>query len=223
MTHKVHPKAFRIKEMSDWGSKGFYNKDFPGFLKQDLIIRDFLKKRLKDCGLEEIEIERFPEKIKIVVSSSRPGLIIGRGGSGIEEIKKNLQKELLKALGGPEKSKKGVFPSLKIEIKEIRDIWSNPNLVIGWIAQRIERRMNFRKVMKQALEKIILMKGIEGARIEVAGRLNGAEISRREWVSSGRMPRQTIRSDIKYGFGEAHCSYGIIGIKVWIFKGEQFD
>lgn len=221
MTHKVHPKIFRIKEISDWDSRGFYNKNLPEYLEEDFRIREILKKRLKDCGVEKIEIERFPAKINIIISSSRPGLIIGRGGSGIEEIKKDLKKEIIQKA----KRVKGAarpLSEVKIEIKELRDIWANPNLVIEWIAQRIERRMNHRRVMKQALSKIEAAKSVKGARIELSGRLNGAEIARREWLKIGRLPRQTLRADINYGLGLARCSYGVIGIKVWIYKGDKF-
>jgi small subunit ribosomal protein S3 len=217
MSHKVHPKAFRIKEMSDWQSAGFYNKNLPRFLEEDFWIRKILKERLKECGIEEIKIERFADKLNILIASSRPGLVIGRGGSGIEETKKHLQKQLLKKF----KDKK--FPVIKIEIKEIRDIWANPNLVAEWIAQRLQKRMNHRRVMKQVLSKISTMKAVKGARIELSGRLNGSEIARREWLKQGNLPRQTIRSDIRYAFGEARCSYGTIGIKVWIYLGEKFS
>jgi len=222
MSHKVHPKAFRIKEMSDWQSVGFYNKDIPKYLEQDFQIRKILQERLKECGVEEIKIERFVDKINIIIASSRPGLIIGRGGSGIEETKKDLQKKLLEKFD-KDKNGKVSFPMIRIEIKEIRDIWANPNLVIGWIAQRLQRRMNHRRVTKQALSKILTMKLVKGARIEVAGRLNGSEIARREWLREGNLPRQTIRADIRYSSGEAHCSYGVIGIKVWIYMGERFS
>jgi small subunit ribosomal protein S3 len=220
MSHKVHPKAFRIKEMSDWQSVGFYNKNIPKYLEEDFHIREILGEKLKDCGIEEIKIERFADKLNIVIASSRPGLVIGRGGSGIEETKKYLQKELLRRL---KKRGKAGFPTIKIEIKEIRDIWANPYLVAEWVAQRLQKRMNHRKVMKQALSKISSMKNVKGSRIELSGRLNGAEISRREWLKQGNLPRQTIRSDIRYAFGEARCSYGVIGIKVWIYMGEKFE
>lgn len=220
MSHKVHPKAFRIKEMSDWQSVGFYNKNIPKYLEEDFHIRRILSEKLKDCGVEEIKVERFADKLNIVISSSRPGLIIGRGGSGIEETKKYLQKNLLRKF-----KKRGAseIPTIKIEIKEIRDIWANPYLVAEWIAQRLQKRMNHRKVMKQALSKILSMKFVKGARIELSGRLNGAEIARREWLKEGNLPRQTIRSDIRYAFGEARCSYGTIGIKVWIYMGDKFS
>lgn len=220
MSHKVHPKAFRIKEMSDWQSVGFYNKNIPKYLEEDFHIRKILEEKLKDCGVEEIKIERFADKLNIVIASSRPGLVIGRGGSGIEETKKYLQKELLRRL---KKRGKTAFPAIKVEIKEIRDIWANPYLVAEWVAQRLQKRMNHRKVMKQALSKISSMKTVKGSRIELSGRLNGAEISRREWLKQGNLPRQTIRSDIRYAFGEARCSYGVIGIKVWIYMGEKFE
>ncbi|PIW92003.1 MAG: 30S ribosomal protein S3 [Candidatus Nealsonbacteria bacterium CG_4_9_14_0_2_um_filter_37_38] len=221
MTHKVHPKAFRIKEISDWNSRGFYSKNLAKFLEEDFRVREILKRKLKDCAVEKIEIERFPTKINIIISSARPGLIIGRGGSGAEEIKKILAKEIFQ---NSRKTKK-TTPSpreIKIEIKEIRNVWASPNLVAEWIAQRLEKRTRYRRVLKQVLDKIIVTKGVKGARVEVSGRLDGTEIARSEWLGVGKLPRQTIRADIDYGFGEAHCTYGIIGIKVWIYKGEKF-
>ena len=214
MTHKVHPKSFRLKEINDWNSRGFYKKKFPEYLEQDFKIREFLTSKLEKIGVEKIEIERFPEKINIIIFSPRPGLIIGRGGEGIEQIKKAIEKKVFRAGEG----KLGI----KLDIKEVRDAWSSAALAAQYIAQQIERRMPPRRVLKQSLEKITVCKNVEGARIEVAGRLNGAEIARREWLKKGRLPRQTIRADIDYAQAKAFCSYGVIGVKVWIYKGERF-
>lgn len=219
MSHKVHPKVYRIKNMADWDSRGvYYGKNFPQNLKEDFQIRKVLEKKLKDCGVDRVELERYPGKINIIITSARPGLIIGRGGSGAEELKKILVREISRT----RKENKAVSPKdVNIEIKEVKDVWASPRLVIDWIVQRLEKRMPFRRVIKQALEKTMTAKEIVGARIEVSGRLDGAEISRTEWVQKGNLPRQTIRANIDYGFGEAHCSYGLIGIKVWIYKGEE--
>lgn len=215
MSHKVHPKAFRIKNISDWNSRGFYGKNLSLFLKEDLKIRDLLEDKFKDASVENVEIERSPGKINIIISTGRPGIIIGRGGAGVEEIKKMLEKNVF----GSEKKIVGI----KIEIKGIRDVWASPKLAGEWIAQRLIRRMPHRKTVKQAMEKIMATKGVKGARIEISGRLGGSEIARREWLRKGNLPRQTIRADIDYGFVPARCSYGTIGIKVWIYKGEKFD
>ncbi|MBZ1345082.1 MAG: 30S ribosomal protein S3 [Candidatus Nealsonbacteria bacterium] len=213
MTHKVHPKIFRIRNIADWNSQGFYKK--PAFyLAEDFKIREFLNKKLEKMGIEKIEIERFPGKINIIIHTARPGLIIGRGGEGVERIKKELDKILF-----PLKQDK---KDLRIEIREIKNPWTSASLSAQWIAQQIEKRIPFRKVLKRGLDKIITNKEIKGARVEVSGRLNGAEIARREWLKKGKLPRQTIRADIDYAQERAYCTYGIIGIKVWIYKGERF-
>ena len=211
MGHEVHPKAFRIKEITDWDSRGFYKKKLPEYLEEDFKIREFLKKRIGKLGIEKIEIERFPGKIMVIISSARPGLIIGRGGEGIEELRKQLEKELVKG-------KK----EIKIEIREVKNPWASASLAAQWVAQQIEKRTPFRRVLKQAIDKIMVTKGVEGCRVEVAGRLGGVEIARTEWLKRGRLPRQTIRADIDYAKAEALCTYGLIGIKVWIYKGEKF-
>jgi len=222
MTHTVHPKAYRIKELGDWDSRWFDKKKMPQYLEEDLRIREFLKEKLGKLGIEKIEIERFPGKTLIIISSARPGLIIGRGGEGIEILKKQLEKVLAKKKSSFAKTAEGK-KELKIEIREIRDPWSSAALAGKWIAQQIEKRVANRRVLKQALEKITAARGNKGARVEVSGRLNGAEIARREWLKKGNLPRQTIRANIDYAQERAHCTYGIIGIKVWIYKGEKFD
>ncbi len=216
MSHKVHPKIYRIKEIEDWESRGYYKKDFPLYLEEDFKIRNFLNKKLDKMGIEKIQIERFTEKISVVIFSARPGLIIGRGGEGVEKIQKEIKKIIEK---NSKASKKGV----NIEIREIRNPWLSASLSGQWVAQQLERRVPYKRVLKQALDKIMTNKEIQGARIEVSGRLDGVEIARREWVKKGKLPRQTIRSDIDYSKNIAKCSYGVIGIKVWIYKGEKFN
>ena len=221
MTHRVHPKVFRIKEITDWDSRGFYRKKLPEYLEEDFKIRELLRKKLGRIGVEKIEIERFPGKINIIISSARPGLIIGRGGGGVEELKRDLE-----AILKPDK-KDDISPpprrELKLEIREIKDPWSSASLSAQWIAQQIERRIPHRRVLKQALDKILAVKKVEGGRVEVSGRLRGTEIARREWLKRGKLPRQTIRANIDYATAQAFCTYGVIGVKVWIYKGEKFD
>jgi len=216
MAHKVHPKAFRLKKIEDWDSSWLAIKKTKKYLEEDFKIRNFLEKKLKDCGLERIEIKRLPSELNIIIFSSRPGLVIGRKGEGIEEIKRIVEKNILRDILLKEKTR------LNIEIKGIRDPWTKANLVAQFVAQRIEKRMPFRRVIKQALEKIMQHKEIKGSRIEVAGRLGGIQISRTEWLKEGRLPRQSLRADIDYGTAQAFCSYGVIGVKVWIYKGEKF-
>ena len=213
MAHKVHPKIFRVKETADWNSRWISKKDFPKYLEEDFKIREFLNKKLKEAGVEKIEIERFSDKINIVILTFRPGLVIGRRGEGIEKLRANLINKVLKI------NKKR---ELKIEIKGIRDPWTKATLVSQWIAQQLEKRVRYRRVLKQALSKIMIHKEIKGARVEVAGRLSGTEIARREWLKKGQLPRQTLRADIDYGESRAYCTYGVIGVKVWIYKGEKF-
>ena len=148
-------------------------------------------------------------KVNIIISTARPGLIIGRGGEGVEALKKALEKFL------EEKE-------IRIEIREIRNPWLSAELAVQYIAQQIEKRVPCRRVIKQVLDKIMSQKEVKGARIEVAGRLGGSEIARRQWLKEGRLPRQTIRADIDYAQGGAYCTYGVVGIKVWIYKGEKF-
>ena len=211
MSHKVHPKAYRIKETKDWQSRGFYGKKIAQYLEEDFKIRELLKKRLPLNTLESTEIERSGNKLNIIISTSRPGLIIGRGGEGIEKLKKLLEKELgIKKRG-----------ELKIEIKEVKNTWVSASLVSRWIASRVEKRIHFRRVLKRALSQIISNREVKGARVQVSGRLNGIEIARTEWLREGQLPRHTIRADIDYAQTEAICTYGKIGVKIWIYKGEK--
>ncbi|MCH8741498.1 30S ribosomal protein S3 [Patescibacteria group bacterium] len=225
MSHRVHPKIFRTKETADWNSRWLSKKDFSQFLEEDFRIREFLKERLKQMSLEKIEIERSPGKLTIIMTSARPGLIIGRGGSGIEELKRNLEKELRpkKILVDRKRRKNDKPPEMRLEIKEIKDPWVHAQLVSQWMAQQIERRFPYRRVLKQALGRIMYSKQVQGARVEIAGRLGGAEYARKAWLKKGRLPRQTIRADIDYASSEAYCSYGVVGVKVWIYKGEKFS
>jgi len=214
MTHKVHPKIFRIRDLADWSSRWIDLKNFSKYLKEDFEIRKFLNNKLDRIGIEKIDIERFPGKLVVIVFSARPGLIIGRGGGGVEELKKMILKRIFAA----EKKK-----DLKIEIREIKNPWTSAKISGLWIAQQLEKRISHRKALKQALAKIMANKEVKGARVEVAGRLDGAEIARRTWLKEGRMPRQNLRADIDYANVEAHCVYGRLGIKVWIYKGEKFS
>ena len=220
MAHKVHPKAYRLRELADWDSRWLDRKKLPQYLKEDFEIRDFFKKKIGKLGIERIEIERFPGKIIIIISTARPGLIIGRGGEGIEILRNELERKVLKR-ASKEIPSKGI-PELKIEVKEVKDPWSSAALTGQWVAQQIEKRVGHRRVLKQVLDKVMSSRQVKGARAEVAGRLGGTDIARREWLQKGNLPRQTIRADIDYAKTEALCAYGTIGVKVWIYKGEKF-
>ena len=223
MSHKVHPKIFRIRGIEDWLSQGFYGKKPFNNVKEDFIIRSFLTKKLKESSVDRIEIERYLNKINVVVYSARPGIIIGRGGEGIEKLRLELLKEIFKKNELSLVEWKNLEKKLKIEVKEVSNLWTSSVLVGQWIAQRIEKRMPFRKTIKQALEKVLANKEVKGVKIQVSGRLDGTQIARSEWIERGRLPRQTIRADIDYSLSEARCTYGTIGIKVWIYKGDKFD
>lgn len=214
MSHKVHPKSYRLRELSSWNSRWFNKKKMAQNLEEDFKVRKVIQDKIGKLGVEKVEIERFPGKLNIIISSGRPGLIIGRAGAGVEELKKELERKVFKG-----KQKK----ELKLEIKEIKNVWASAALSAQWIAQQLEKRVAHRRALKQALSKIMATKGVEGARLEVSGRLGGAEIARREWLQQGRLPRQTLRAEIDYAQERAHCSYGTIGVKVWIYKGEKFE
>jgi small subunit ribosomal protein S3 len=219
MAHKVHPKAYRLKGLESWSSRWLNIKKTPQYLEEDFRIRELLKEKIGKLGTEKVEIERFAGKLVIIIFSSRPGLIIGRGGEGIENLRKLLEKRVFKNTNVKTKEKR----ELKIEIKEIKDPWTSAALSAQWVVQQLEKRMPHRKTLKQVLEKMMSVRTNEGARVEVAGRLGGAEIARREWLKKGRMPRQTLRADIDYAQDTAFTGYGTIGVKVWIFKGEKFE
>ena len=193
----------------------------PQYLQEDFLIKDFLRKTLADASVENIIIEHSANKLNIIIESARPGLIIGRGGEGVETLKKGVEARLQK------KNKKALVKvaprQIKIDIKELKNPWIYANLVGQMAAQQIEKRIPFRQVLKRTMERVMQNKEVKGIRMEVSGRLNGNEIARKEWLRQGRMPRQTIRADIDYAKNEAHCTYGVIGVKVWIYKGEKFN
>ena len=215
MTHKVHPKIYRIGETKDWESKGFYEKNFSKLLKEDYEIRSLLREVLREVSVERIEIERSSEEVSVLIYSARPGLIIGRGGEGVKLLKEKLEKKIN---ADNKEGKKNV----RLEIKEVKDPWLSASLAAQDIARQLEKRLPYRKVVKQALHKIAMHKEVEGVRIQVSGRLNGIEIARSEHFQEGKLKRETIRGNIDYGFEMARCSYGAIGIKVFIYKGEVF-
>ncbi len=246
MAHKVHPGAYRLRDIADWKSRGFY-RNIPTYLEEDFRIRKFLVEKLNNASVEKVEIERFPGKINIIIFTARPGIIIGRGGEEVEQLRKAIVGKILKKktnlaegriISEAEEAaeiiknntvKKGSLAKqsekqeIKIEIREIRNPWVSANLVAQWVAQQIEKRVSFRRVLKQLLSKVSANKEVQGVKVEVSGRLDGAEIARREWMKSGRLPLQTLRADIDYAKYEAHCTYGTVGIKVWIYKGEKFE
>lgn len=230
MAHSVHPKSFRIKGMEDWSIRGFNGKKMAQQLEEDFSIRDFLKKKLADSSVANVEIEHSANKINIIIYTAKPGFIIGRGGEGIEKLKEMVQKMITNTRAAKKKndkeqsiSSKKEIKELKIEIREIKNPWFSAALVGQMVAKQIEKRVPFRQVLRRTIEKVIGNKEVKGVKIELAGRLNGVEIARREWLRQGRLPLQTLRADIDYTQAQAYCTYGVIGIKVWIYKGDKFE
>lgn len=216
MTHKVHPKAFRMRGMEDFNVRGFYGNKMPQYLEEDFVVKDFLRNTLKDASVANIEIEHSQNKFNIIIETARAGLIIGRGGEGVEQLRKSIEKKLQSLKHGQTKRE------IKIDIKEVRNPWTSSMLVAQMAAQQIEKRIPFRQILKKSIERVMQNKEVKGIKMEVAGRLNGIEIARKEWLKQGRMPLQSIRADIDYAQTEAHCTYGAIGVKVWIYKGDKF-
>lgn len=211
MGHKVHPKIYRIPNIYVWDSRWFGKKDqLSLFLKQEVGIRAFLLKKLKEAGIDSICLERTEKEMTITVLAAKPGVVIGRSGQGLEEIRKEIEKKYLQQ-------------SLKVKINVLP--LKQPALSAQVVAQNavleIEKRIPFRRIMKQVLEKVMAA-GAKGVKINMAGRLNGVEIARRETLSAGKMSLITLRSDVDYAFVEAHTIYGKIGVKVWIYYGEAF-
>jgi small subunit ribosomal protein S3 len=223
MTHKVHPKAFRIKGMEDFNIRGFYGAKMPQYLEEDFLIKDFLRKKLSEASVANIEIEHSANKLNIIIETARPGLIIGRGGEGVEILKKMIEKRIQDKLFSSKSANTATKRDIKIDIKEVKNPFISAMLVAQMAAQQIEKRIPFRQVLKRSMERVMQNKEVKGIRMEVSGRLNGNEIARKEWLRQGRMPRQTIRADIDYAHCEAHCTYGVIGVKVWIYKGDKFE
>jgi small subunit ribosomal protein S3 len=205
---KVHPVGFRLGVIRTWESKWYAEKDYAGLLHEDLKLRDYLKKRLHHAGISKVEIERAASKAKVNIFAARPGIIIGKKGSEVEALKKDLAKL----------TDKEIF----INIQEVRKPEIDAQLVAENVALQLERRVAFRRAMKKAVSQALKF-GAEGVKIECSGRLGGAEMSRREWYREGRVPLHTLRADIDYGFAEAKTTYGIIGVKVLVFKGEILD
>lgn len=205
MGQKVHPKSLRLGIVKEWDSKWFANRNFADHLIEDYKIRRYLKKELYQAGISRIVIERISNKIMIAIHSARPGLVIGKKGSEVTRLKEHVKKMTNK--------------EIKINVIEVKTPEINAQLVAENISAQIERRINFRRAMKQAVGRAMRM-GAQGIKVACSGRLGGAEIARTEWYLEGRVPLHTLRADIDYGFTEAMTTYGKIGVKTWIFKGE---
>ncbi|MCV6636275.1 30S ribosomal protein S3 [Candidatus Albibeggiatoa sp. nov. NOAA] len=206
MGQKVHPTGLRLGIVKDWSSKWYASsKDYANYLNTDLAVRDYIKKQLAQASVSEVRIERPARNARIIIHTARPGIVIGKKGEDIDKLRKAVSE----MMGVP----------VHISVEEIRKPEVDAYLVAASVAQQLERRIMFRRAMKRAVGNAMRL-GAQGIRINVSGRLNGAEIARMEWYREGRVPLHTLRADIDYGFAEANTTYGIIGVKVWIFKGE---
>jgi small subunit ribosomal protein S3 len=211
MGHKINPTSFRLKITDTWKSRWFSKNAYVSQLKEDTQIREYLEKHLKKAGLVRIDIERFNDgAITVIVKTTKPGLIIGKGGSGIEELKKKI------------KTKLRIKKELKVNIEEVRDINLQAQVIANNISEQLEKRVAFRKLMKQSLEQI-MNAGAKGAKVAIGGRLNGADIARTEHLSLGKIPLHTLRADIDFARSTAFTTYGTVGVKVWIYKGDVFE
>jgi small subunit ribosomal protein S3 len=206
MGQKIHPTGFRLSVLRNWTSRWYANsKHFPAMLHEDIKVRDFLKKKLSHAAVSKVVIERPAKNARITIYSARPGVVIGKKGEDIESLRGQLQR----MMGVP----------VHVNIEEVRKPELDSQLIADGIAQQLEKRIMFRRAMKRAMTNAMRL-GAQGIKIMSAGRLNGIEIARTEWYREGRVPLHTLRADIDYGFSEAKTTYGVIGIKVWVFKGE---
>lgn len=216
MPHHVHPYAHRLGILRDWRSRWFADDgQYQEYLRGDVLIRQYLRKRLRGMHVAEVIMERSDKLWKIVVRTARPGLIIGRSGEGAVKLKNDILSRMARwKLKRPK--------DIKLDIEEVRSPEANAAIVGQMVAEGLEKRMPFKRVIKQMLEKTMANRDVKGARIEISGRLGGAEMSRREFVKAGNIPLQTIRADVDFAREEAYLPYGVIGIQVWIYKGEIF-
>lgn len=210
MGHKANPTSLRLQITDTWKSKWFTANRFAEYLREDVSIRSFLEHALRRAGLVRIDIERSSAGIlSVTIKTTKPGVIIGKGGAGIEELKKKMVKKL------------GIKTDVRINIEEVRDMNLQAQVIANGIVEQIEKRVAFRKLMKQALEQV-MNGGARGVKVAIGGRLNGAEIARTEHLSAGKIPLHTLRSDIEFARSTAYTTYGTIGVKVWIYRGDVF-
>ncbi len=208
MGQKVHPTGFRLGIIRPWSSKWYEEKNYSKWLHEDLEIKDYIREKLYNTGISNIEIERMANKVKVTIHTAKPGIVIGKRGAGIDSLKEELQKL--------------TDGEIFVNIQEVRKPELDAQLVAEGIAQQLLRRVSFRRAMKKSVQTAMKF-GAQGIRVHCAGRLGGAEMSRREWYLEGRVPLHTLRADIDFGLAEAKTTYGIIGVKVWIFKGEVLE
>ncbi len=211
MGKKINPFLYRLGIIRDWKSRWFSDKRYSEYLRNDIELREFLKEKLKKAAIEDIVIERSSNNVTVNIHSARPGIIIGRGGADAEELRKEVAKKIKEKV------------EVKVNIIEVRNFEASAKLVAQSIAEQLERRIPFRRTIKKSIERTMQNRQVKGIKIAVAGRLDGAEMARTEWLSDGKIPLQTLRADIDFAKHNAHTTYGVVGIKVWIYKGEVFE
>jgi len=215
MGNKINPIGFRLGITQDWKSKWFsQKKEYKTNLRQDIEIRQDIAKKWKAALISEVEIVRSAKMIKIIIKTARPGVLIGRGGSGIEEVKSYIHTKFFN---------KSRTTNLKVEVQEVKRFEESASIIAQNIVEQLEKRMPFRRAMKTALEQVMKNKGVKGMKIEMSGRLGGAEMSRTEKASKGSVPLHTMRADIDFSRATAYTTYGTLGVKVWLYKGEVFN
>ena len=219
MTHTVHPYAHRLGIIRDWKSRWFGTnaKQYRENLRIDTTLRQYLKKRLRGFYVTDVLIERGEKELRLTVKTSRPGMVIGRSGESSQKLLADIKKKLRKMKLGDD------MPEVRIDVEEVRSPESHAAIVAYMVAEGLEKRMPHRRILKQTVEKVMANRDVKGVRIAVSGRLGGAEMSRREEIKRGRIPLQTFRADIDYVREQAYLPYGVIGIKVWIYRGDIFE
>lgn len=210
MGQKISPTSLRVGINKDWKSRWFSLKKYQQFLKEDLAIRKFLSEKLKNMSIDKVEIERSPDVLSIIIITARPGLIIGRGGTGIEDVKTEIQKMIKRKT------------AIRLDVQEFKSPELSATIMAEQMAEQIEKRIPYRRVLKQTLAKITANREVKGVKVALGGRLDGNDIARTEHLEHGNLPLQTLRADIDYAKSIAYTTYGTVGIKVWIYKGLKF-
>jgi len=222
MGQKISPISFRIVITKDWKSRWFSVKQYKEFLKEDLAIRALLQRKLKGMSVDRVTIERSPDTLAVVITTARPGLIIGRAGTGIEELKKIVQRMVKRPAqaSGSSKTRKA---AVKLDVQEIKNPETSAAIMAESMIEQVEKRIQYRRILKQTLAKIVANRGVKGAKVLLTGRLDGNEIARTEHLEEGSLPLQTLRADIDFARATAFTTFGTVGAKVWIYKGLKFE
>lgn len=213
MGHKVNPVGMRIGITTSWKSRWFGGRMYKKNLREDILMREFIMEKWKSAAIAAVEIERSSGSVRLIIWTSRPGVLIGRGGTGVEDLTRSLKRKFFS----------GKRLDFKVDVQEVKHFEESSVLVAEQVAEQLERRLPFRRVLKGMLDQVEKNRSIRGVKIEVAGRLGGAEMSRREWLSRGTLPLHTLRADIDFARATARTTYGAIGVKVWLYRGEKFS